>query len=94
MGRGFPYLLATQYLLAGVGAVLGVLTAAFTTTVIREERMRKGVAKASAAAGNRGLALQRDVGGSRMHNNSQATQSYAFVTYSYVDNSEAPAAGI
>lgn len=38
LGKAFPYLLASQYLLAGVGSVLGVLTAAFTATVVREIR--------------------------------------------------------
>ena len=36
IGTGFPYLLASQYFLAGIGAVLGVLTSAFSTTLLRE----------------------------------------------------------
>ena len=36
IGRGFPYVLAGHYLTAGIGAVLGVLCAAFATTLLRE----------------------------------------------------------
>eukprot|EP00094_Tigriopus_californicus_P011922 TCALIF_11517-PA protein Name:"Protein of unknown function" AED:0.25 eAED:0.25 QI:0/0/0/0.5/1/1/2/0/72 len=36
LGGSFPYLLASQYLISGLGAVLGLLTAAFATTLLRE----------------------------------------------------------
>ena len=36
LSSSFPYLLSAQYLLAGVGAVIGVLSSAFATSFLRE----------------------------------------------------------
>ena len=47
IGTGFPYLLASQYFLAGLGAVLGVLTSAFATTILREETFFQSAAVAA-----------------------------------------------
>ncbi len=48
IGRGFPYVLAGHYLSAGVGAVLGVLSAAFATTLLRERRAAAAAAASAA----------------------------------------------
>ena len=89
MGRGFPYLLASQYLLAGVGAVLGVLTAAFTTTILREERVRPGSGRAGIKSATPMRPMGSVAGGGGVSSaGSHVTQSFALITCTELTNTD------